>query len=91
MTLTDSIFQRTDLLASRIQEELVLFDPNIGKYFSTGPVGADIWEYLSSPKSTTQIIEHLLSKYEISQITCEMEVSSFIEQLLAAGLVKQVP
>lgn len=84
----DTIFQRVELLGSRIQDEMVFFDQNAGKYFATGPVGADIWEFLDSPRTFPAICDHLLGVYEIDRAACEVEVRAFLGQMLDAGIIE---
>lgn len=82
-----TIVERRDLLGSRVDDEMVFFDQTVGKYFATGPVGADIWDLLESPATVGAICTYLLGKYEIDSSTCEKQVSAFVEQMRQAGLL----
>jgi hypothetical protein len=84
---SDLVIQRTDLAGSQIDNEMVFFNQNTGKYFATGPVGAEIWEYLTMPRSIGQICDHLLTKFEVDRATCETEVRSFVGDLIEGGIV----
>ncbi len=81
-------FSRAELLGSRVQDEIVFFDPDAGKYYATGSVGADIWELLEAPKTFSAICEHLLDIYDIDKATCESEVLEFLERMLDAHVVR---
>lgn len=83
-----TVFRRLELPGSRIQEEMVLVDVDVGKYYATGEVGADIWDFLDAPRSFEAICDHLLGRYEIDRPVCEAEVRVFLAQLLGARLVE---
>jgi Coenzyme PQQ synthesis protein D (PqqD) len=83
----NTVVQRVELPGSRIQDEMVFFDQEAGKYYATGPVGADIWEFLDAPKSFAAICDHLLGMYEIDHATCELEVRTFLTQMSEAGMI----
>lgn len=83
----DLVIKRTNLAGSQIDNEMVFFNHQTGKYFATGPVGAEIWAYLDSPRSLSQIYEHLLEMYEVDRSTCETQVKSFVTELIQNGIV----
>ena len=84
----ETCFSRAELLGSRVQDEIVFFDPAAGKYYATGSVGADIWEFIEAPKSFFAICEHLLNTYDIDKATCEIEVLAFLQRMLDARVIK---
>lgn len=86
----DKVFQRLELPASRVQEEMVFFDPAGGKYYATGSVGAAIWEHLTEPRSFAEICAYLLERYDVDPAVCEREVRAFFEQMIEAKMVGEV-
>lgn len=83
--------KRVELLGSRIDDELIFFDQQVGRYYATGSVGADVWEILDSPKSVSEICDRLQELYEIDRITCETQLYPFLQDLLETGLVQATP
>lgn len=83
----ESVIRRAELPGSRIDDEMVFFNPVAGNYYGTGPVGAEIWEFLEKPRSFTEICSHLLEKFEVDQTTCETQLKSFISEMLNEGIV----
>ena len=81
------VIQRTQLAGNQVDNEMVFFNQNSGKYFATGPVGSEIWEYLSVPRSVSQICDHLLETFEVDRATCEAEVHKFVSDLINGGIV----
>lgn len=84
----EMLFQRIDLPGSRIQDEMVFFHQDAGKYYAVGPVGAEIWDFLATPKSFAAICEHLLNRFEIDQPTCEIEVRKFLDELANTKMIE---
>ncbi|MBX9745654.1 MAG: PqqD family peptide modification chaperone [Hyphomonadaceae bacterium] len=83
-----TFFQRVELPCSRIDDEIVFFDHNTGKYYATGPVGADIWEFLADRQTLSAICDHLMMNYDINRSTCEAEVYEFLREMVDAGVVR---
>jgi len=83
----DTVIRRVETPGSRIQDEIVFFDREAGKYYASGPVGADIWDFIETPRSFFDICEYLISSYAVDRNTCESEALTFLQQMLAAGLV----
>ena len=85
----DDVIVRKDAYASRVKDDLVFFDEEAGRYFATGPVGADIWELIESPRSLRDICATLMQRYEVNEKTCLAEAQRFAEELVAAGLAER--
>jgi hypothetical protein len=83
----EMIVRRADLLGSRVQDEMVFFDQRAGKYYATGSVGADIWEFLGEQRSIGAICQHLEAIYEIDTETCKAEVIAFLRAMQDANMV----
>ncbi len=61
--------------------EKVMIDFESGKYFMIKGVGNDIWDMLQEEITPAQIIEKLLSEYEVSQEECESAVMDFLVKM----------
>ena len=61
--------------------EKVMVDFKYGKYFMLKGVGNDIWEMLEDEITVNDIIERLLSEYEVEEAECENTTIKFLEQL----------
>lgn len=83
----DTIVRRKDMSASRLQDEIVMFDDNAGKYYAAGSVGADIWEMLEQPVTVSAIVRQLLAHYDIDEKTCREQAIFFLGELDDAALL----
>lgn len=77
-------------LSSKIHDEIVMVNIDLGNYFSLNPVGSDIWEILQDETSSDELISKLMEMYEIDEATCSKEVNSFLSELLAKKLIREV-
>ena len=61
--------------------------PEKGQYFALNSVGSRIWEEIQSPVKISEVVNTLLSEYDVDRETCEKSVMEFIEGLDNAGLL----
>lgn len=67
--------------------EKVMVDFEQGKYFMIKGVGNDIWDMLEDGISVEQIIQKLLSEYDVTEEVCEAETLKFLESLEQIGII----
>lgn len=84
----DMIYQRTaNTFSGRLQDELIMLDVTLGKYFTLNHVAARIWEILEDPKTEDEICGALLEEYEVEENECRNEVIEYLEKMIKFGLV----
>ncbi len=71
----------TDINVTELAGEKVMIDFATGKYFMIKGVGNDIWDMIQQPITYGEIVEKLLSEYEVSEEECKTAVKSFLEKL----------
>lgn len=70
-----------------VDGELVALDLEKGSCFGMDGVGSQIWEMASQPITVGQIADALTAKHDVSRDQCLSDVSAFIGDLLAEGLL----
>lgn len=84
-------FVRTNKnISSKIEDEIVMVDVELGKYFTLNSVASSIWEIVSEPLSMKEIVDQLMEEYDIDESTCIKETKLFLEELIKLGLVEIV-
>ena len=68
--------------------EKVILSIENGKYYNLGEVGGEIWNQLSLPLNLESLITNLMKEFNVPRDMCEADVQSFLEKLLAEGLVQ---
>ena len=92
MLESTTVVVRSDaILAAEIDGEAVMLSIENGKYYGLDPVGTDIWNLASEPRSIEQICDTLLDRYDVDVETCRKEVTDLLKVLVADGSVVVVP
>lgn len=81
------VLQNKDLHEADIDDEKVMMNIDKGKYYGLNSVGTRIWEIVSEPKTIDEIVEILLSEYEVSLEECRQAVIKFISRLQDEGMI----
>lgn len=88
ISLNQFAVQTKGNIVSDMGGEKVMLSVENGKYYNFGESGGEIWDLLKEKISVNQLVETLIFKYEIEQSDCEEQVISFLEELLAEGLIE---
>ena len=88
MITKDSKVTRTDeVVASEMDNEVVMMSIEQGKYFGLDPIAADIWKLLERTKTAGELISDLRTKYEVEPAQCEKDVFQFLDQMQKNKLI----
>ncbi|RDB44394.1 PqqD family protein [Halomonas sp. DQ26W] len=87
MNTQSRIVRSQEPLASRIDDDLVLFSARNGMYYGTQSIGQTIWGLLESEIQFSELCDRLQASYEVERDTCEREVEAFLLQLEQDGLI----
>ena len=72
-------FRNDSLYSSVLDDEICLFNSEIGKYHNLNKVGSLIWEILDKPKDIDNIVNFLTNKFEVSKEQCFLETKNFLK------------
>ncbi|NOZ06699.1 MAG: lasso peptide biosynthesis PqqD family chaperone [Chloroflexi bacterium] len=89
--LHTTVVQADGLLASDIDDEVVLLNLETDKYFGMDPVSARIWSLLAQPHLLTTVCNRLLDEFDVDREACEQDVLEFVQKLADAKLVQIAP
>ena len=81
------VSDRPDIDTTDIDGDKVMMDLEKGQYFALNSVASRIWEEIQSPVKISDVVNTLLSEYDVDRETCENSVIEFIEGLNDAGLL----
>ena len=76
-----------EIVASNMDDEVVMMSIEQGKYFGLDPIASDIWKVLEEDKTAAQIVDAMVKKYDVARETCEEDVLAFLAQMQANNLV----
>lgn len=75
---------------AQVDDEVVLLDQADGIYFSLDPVGARIWELLTTGTTRERIVRAIRDEYEADAAEVGRDVDAFLGQLVARHLIREV-
>lgn len=78
----------TDLLASRLEDEVVILDLKSGVYHGLEAVGARVWELIGQPAPVHAVRDSLLDEYEVEPQRCEQDLLALLAELKSHGLLE---
>ncbi len=88
IALEDTVVQEKGNIVSDMDKEKVMLSIHNGKYYNLGEVGGLIWGLIEQPTTVTALVSNLMVEYQVEQSVCEGQVITFLEQLLAEGLIQ---
>lgn len=92
--MSESISLQSVVVATKQQvfgdlgEEAVILNLHDGVYYGVNSVGSRIWSQIQQPTSVGDLVAILTEEFEVGADDCQREVSLFLNQLLAKGLVE---
>jgi hypothetical protein len=69
--------------------EAVILDLKNGIYYGLDEVGARIWTLVQQPRRVQEILETLISEYDVETERCESDLLSLLRELKRRGLVEE--
>ncbi|MGM0889327.1 MAG: lasso peptide biosynthesis PqqD family chaperone [Bacillota bacterium] len=89
--LEDSlIVQGQGNIVSDMDGEKVMLNIEKGKYYNLGELGGSIWDLMKEPITFDQLVNELLTQYDVDNEVCVVQVTDFLTQLNDEGLMKIV-
>lgn len=82
------ISKNPEIDATDLDGEVVMMNMEKGQYFMMNDVGSRIWEIIEEPIKVSEIINALISEYEVEREECENTVMEFLNDLSYGDLIK---
>lgn len=87
MDRNSKIVLKKKLNVTDLAGEKVMVDFECGKYFLIKGVGNDIWDMIQEEITPDEIIEKLLSEYDVSCEECEKSVMEFLNKMESLNFI----
>lgn len=87
ITLESVVRRSSEVMASQVDNELVMMDIERGMYYALSAVGADIWERLAEPTKVADLCAQLQQEYAVDRATCEVDVLAVLNDMAENGLL----
>jgi len=76
-----------EVIAKRLDQTTVLVDISTSRIFELNETGTRIWELLGQGLNVEQIVQHLVSEFEVEDSQAAEELKTLLSQLRDQGLV----
>ncbi len=76
-----------DVFAQSMQGEMVLLSMKTSRYYGLDEVGARAWQLIASQNTPQQVMQQLLSEFDVDEATLRIDLAHLFEDLAAAGLI----
>jgi hypothetical protein len=86
--------RRNDVIARCVAGEYLLVPirnnlADMNAIYALKGTGGHIWDVLEGPRSVDDLVAAVVHRFEVSEETARLDVSSFLEDLLGRGLVER--
>jgi PqqD family protein of HPr-rel-A system len=79
----------SDLVATEVDNEVVILSLRSGEYHGLNPVAASIWSLVQEPSTIAEVCDSLLAEYDgVTAEQCEEQVLATLTRLRELGLVE---
>jgi hypothetical protein len=89
--MSERYIQNKEIIQSKIGDEVVMMDVESGFYFGLNSVGSVIWSHLSELITLDELLQKLVSQFEIDVDTCRKDTADFLDQLLEKKIIRKEP
>jgi hypothetical protein len=79
------------LVASQIDEEVVVLNLRNGNYYGLNPVAAEVWSWLQQPRTMDQLISLVTTEFEVTPDRARQEITKLVLDLQARQLIEAAP
>lgn len=76
-----------DWISARVDDEVMMMSPELGKFIGLTATGTHIWELLDEPRTAEYLCDHLCQEYDIEPAACRAEVGRFIVEMEKHGVL----
>ena len=84
---TTKLIKSPEILASEMDDELVMMSFENNAYYGLDSIGRAIWELLDSSMTPIALADCLIKEYDVTQEQCLNDILPFLETLLEKKLI----
>jgi hypothetical protein len=82
------VFTAQNQVWTDLGSEIAILNLDTGIYYGLNEVGADVWNFISEPRTVLQIHGHIRTQYDVDSDRCFRDLVALLKQLAEAGLIK---
>jgi hypothetical protein len=86
--MTDRWTRADDLIATDLDDELVLLNLSTRALFSLNATGRAVWIRLAAPATIAELVDAIVTTFAVDERVAARDIQSLLDKLAAAGLVR---
>jgi Coenzyme PQQ synthesis protein D (PqqD) len=88
LNITSKIIRNSDkFLSSTLGNEIVMMNTANGTYIGLNEVSSNIWNYLENEHTAAEIVDLLLTYYDVSRENCEPQTMDCLSKMEQQGII----
>lgn len=87
ITLQSLVTRNDEIVAGKVDNNLVAMDIETGKYYTLNTTGSRICELVDTPRTVAELCAILTAEFKITPEACRKEVIDFLTQLVLRKIV----
>lgn len=89
ISLATRVRRTDDLLATEVEGEMIMMDPDQGLYFGLDHIGTDIWKRMAHPVLVADLVTDLAANYLAPVEKVEGDVLALLSRMAEHGLISE--
>ena len=81
ISVNSKVCQLQNIVASEIDDEVVMMSIETGAYYGIDEIGSRIWKLIETPCRVSDLIDKLMNEFEVDYETCQKDVLLFLQDL----------
>jgi hypothetical protein len=90
ITLSSVVQRNTDMLFSKMDEEVVMLSIQNSEYYGLNEIGSTIWEMIEKPVQVETLMLQLMEEYEVERRQAESDILALLNALYNKKIVHLV-
>ena len=86
--MNDIVRLRDGVEWRHVEDEILALDTESSMFFNTNKTGALLWSELSEGRTRAELVERLVTKYDIEPATARRDIDAFLDSLARHGLLR---
>ena len=75
------------IIDGELDNQQIMMSLENGTYYGLNPIGKRIWDLIENPLSFEDIVQILLSEFEVSKDQCNQEVQLFLDNAMKMEII----
>lgn len=87
INMQSTIARANNLLATDLDDEMILMSIENGSYYGMEKTARRIWELIESPQTVSSLIDILSQEFSVAPDVCKSDTIAYLQDLCEEGLL----